>query len=112
MFGPDSQILDVGRNRRLFTEPQRRAIIARDRHCRFPGCDRPPRWADVHHIKHWLSGGKTCVSNGILLCRFHHTLVHEAGWNLTGTPEHLIVLDDLGRCYGTTRAGPMLARAP
>ncbi|MCP3977078.1 MAG: DUF222 domain-containing protein [bacterium] len=112
VFGPDSQILDVGRKQRLFTEPQRRAIIARDRHCRFPGCDRSPRWADVHHLKHWLHGGKTEVDNGILLCRFHHTLVHEAGWTLSGTPTHLIFLDDLGRRYGATRAGPMLARAP
>lgn len=112
VFGPDSQILDVGRKRRLFTEPQRRAIIARDRHCRFPGCDRPPRWADVHHIKHWLHGGKTAVDNGILLCRFHHTLVHETGWSLAGTPTNLTFYDDLGRRYGATRAGPMLARAP
>jgi hypothetical protein len=106
VFGPDSQVLDVGRKQRLFTAPQRRAITARDRHCRFPGCDRPPRWCDVHHIKHWLHGGPTSVENGVLLCRFHHTLVHEAGWRLVGTPRHLLVYDDVGKIYATSLPPP------
>lgn len=112
VFGPDSQILDVGRQRRLFTAPMRLAVSARDRHCRFPGCDRPPQWCDVHHIKHWARGGKTSVDNGILLCRFHHTLVHEAGWNIRGTPRELIVHDDLGRVHATSSLTPVSARAP
>lgn len=112
VFGPDSQILDVGRRHRLFTAPMRLAIGARDRHCRFPGCDRPPQWCDVHHIKHWARGGKTCVDNGILLCRFHHTLVHEAGWSITGTPSRLVVFDDLGRVYAASTPTPVAARAP
>jgi hypothetical protein len=94
-FGPNGQPLDVGRQHRLFPEPLRRAITARDRHCRFPGCDRPPRWCDIHHIIHWTRGGTTSVDNGILLCRFHHTLVHEVGWNITGTPTKLTVHDNL-----------------
>ena len=110
VFGPDSQILDVGRKLRLFTAPQRRAIEARDRHCRFPGCDRPPKWCDTHHIRHWLNGGTTSVDNGVLLCRFHHTLIHEAGWRLVGTPQHLIVYDDVGKIYATSLPPPpMLA---
>ncbi len=109
VFGPNGQPLDVGRQYRLFPEPLRRAIVARDRHCRFPGCDRPPQWCDVHHIVHWARGGTTCVDNGILLCRFHHTLVHEVGWTTTGTATDLQVHDDLGRRYA---APSPRARAP
>lgn len=79
VFGPSSEVIDVGRARRLVTEPMRQAIVARDRHCRFPGCDRPARWCDTHHIVHWSQGGRTAVDSCILLCRRHHSLVHE-GW--------------------------------
>ncbi len=111
VFGPNGEPLDVGRRFRLFPEPLRRAIIARDRHCRFPGCDRPPRWCDVHHIVHWARGGTTCVANGILLCRFHHTLVHEVGWSITGTASNLVVHDDLGRFYTAASPAPVAAMA-
>ncbi len=60
----------------------RRALIARDRGCRFPGCDCPPAWTDAHHVKHWADGGPTTLDNLILLCRRHHRLVHEEGWTL------------------------------
>ncbi len=60
----------------------RRALIARDKGCRFPGCDCPPAWTDAHHIKHWADGGPTTLDNLILLCRRHHRLVHEEGWTL------------------------------
>lgn len=81
-----SQPLDIGRSARTVPEPMRRAIIARDRHCRFPGCHRPARWCDAHHIVHWVHDGQTKVDNLILLCRHHHTLVH-AGFGLSGTGE-------------------------
>ena len=54
-------------------------MIARDRHCRFPGCDRPQAWCDVHHVTHWADGGSTALDNLLLLCRRHHGLVHRAG---------------------------------
>jgi len=60
----------------------RRALIARDRGCRFPGCDCPPAWTDAHHLKHWADGGQTTLDNLILMCRRHHRLVHEEGWTL------------------------------
>ncbi len=60
----------------------RRALVARDRGCRFPGCDCPPAWTDAHHVKHWADGGPTTLDNLILLCRRHHRLVHEEGWTL------------------------------
>src|SRR5712692_6930665 len=60
----------------------RRALIARDKGCRFPGCDCPPAWTDAHHVKHWADGGPTTLDNLLLLCRRHHRLVHEEGWTL------------------------------
>jgi hypothetical protein len=79
VFGPDSEILDIGRKARVWTAAQRRAIIARDRHCTWEGgCDRSPRWCDIHHVDHWADGGPTSVEKGKLLCRFHHTLEHVA----------------------------------
>jgi len=53
-----------------------RQVAARDGGCRFPGCNRPVRWTDAHHIWHWEHGGPTDYDNLLLLCRRHHTYVH------------------------------------
>jgi hypothetical protein len=76
ILGSDSEVLDVGRKTRVWTPAQRRAIIARDRHCQAEGCDRDPRWCDIHHIDHWADHGETNITKGILLCRWHHTKEH------------------------------------
>jgi len=89
VFGPDSQPLDVGRTKRLVTPTLRIAVMARDLRCVFPGCDRPASWCDVHHLIPWSKGGRTSLDNLVLLCRHHHTLVHEGGWRIEGTPGHL-----------------------
>ena len=89
VFGPRSQPIDVGRSKRLVTNGMRTALEARDLGCVFPGCDRPAHWCDAHHIIHWSKGGKTCLSNLVLLCRHHHTLMHEAGWTIQGEPGSL-----------------------
>jgi uncharacterized protein DUF222 len=60
----------------------RRALESRDRHCVFPGCDRPPIWCDGHHLVWWTRGGLTNLPNLALLCRRHHRSVHEEGWTL------------------------------
>jgi len=91
VFGPDSRPLDVGRTKRLVTPSQRLAVMARDLHCVFPTCDRPDRWCDVHHIIPWSENGQTAIDNLVLLCRHHHTLVHQAGWTITGPPGELRV---------------------
>ncbi len=76
VFGPDSEALDIGRKTRVWTAAQRRAIIARDRHCTWPDCEVRPEWCDIHHVDHWADGGPTSVEKGKLLCRFHHTCEH------------------------------------
>jgi Domain of unknown function (DUF222) len=76
VLGPDGEIIDVGRRTRVVPTALRRAVIARDRHCRWKGCDRDPRWCDAHHIEHWADGGKTEPGNLTLLCRYHHGLTH------------------------------------
>jgi len=82
LFDGDDAI-DVGRTQRLFTERQRIALAARDGGCRFPECDRPPSWCEAHHIDEWVRDhGRTDVAAGVLLCRFHHLLVHNAGWRI------------------------------
>jgi hypothetical protein len=74
-----SQLLDVGRRTPVIPPAMRRAVIVRDRSCRFPGCDRPHTWCDAHHVAHWADGGSTAVENLLLLCRPHHRLVHRPG---------------------------------
>lgn len=85
IFGPSGEVLDVGRTRRLFPGAQRRAVIARDRRCAFPGCDAPPRYGEVHHALWWYAhAGPTAVANGVLLCWHHHDYVHAHGITIRG----------------------------
>ncbi len=82
--GPDSKPLDVGRSQRAFTDAQRKAIIARDHGCQFPGCEIPSGWCEVHHHTHWKDGGETCLENGCLLCPHHHRYLHRhPDWHTT-----------------------------
>ena len=60
----------------------RRALVARDQHCVFPGCDRPPPWCDGHHLVFWGDGGPTKLENLGLVCGSHHRKLHEEGWKL------------------------------
>jgi hypothetical protein len=73
--------IDVGRRQREPNAQQRRALRARDRSCRFPGCG-TTRHLHAHHVVHWTDGGPTDLDNLILLCSFHHRLVHQPGWRL------------------------------
>jgi hypothetical protein len=74
--------LDVGREHRIVTPAIRKALMARDCGCAFPGCGRPAGWTDAHHIVHWSKGGKTSLSNTVLLCRHHHRKIHHQGWEV------------------------------
>jgi Domain of unknown function (DUF222)/HNH endonuclease len=89
VLGGQSQPMNIGRKTRTFPAGIRRTLVTRDRGCAFPGCGRPPRHCDAHHIRYWADGGDTSVENAVLLCRHHHTLIHRSGWNVTmvhGTP--------------------------
>jgi hypothetical protein len=74
-------VLDVGRSRRIATLDQTRALIARDKGCSFPSCDRSPDWCERHHILGWLHGGHTTLSNLTLLCLYHHHTFEQTGWH-------------------------------
>lgn len=74
-----SEPLDVGRRTPVVPPAIRRAVIVRDRTCRFPGCDRPHTWCDAHHVVHWADGGPTALPNLVLMCRRHHRMVHQPG---------------------------------
>jgi hypothetical protein len=78
VLGSKSQPLDLGRKTRFHTEPQRTALMLRDRGCATVDCDWPPGMCHAHHKTPWARGGKTTVDDGVLLCPRHHTLAHDA----------------------------------
>ncbi|HEY1420842.1 MAG TPA: DUF222 domain-containing protein [Candidatus Dormibacteraeota bacterium] len=90
-----SVAIDVGRSKRVVSGPARKALAARDGHCRWPGCERPASWSAAHHVVHWVHGGSTDLGNLVLLCHRHHWMVHEGGWQLV-----------------KSEAGPMLTIPP
>ena len=77
----DGHILDIGRKTRRIPPALRRAVMARDGGCAFPGCTHD-RFIDVHHAEHWMDGGETKLGNLVALCTFHHRLLHEDGWRV------------------------------
>jgi hypothetical protein len=83
VLGGDSEPLDVGRAQRTVPMGIRRALVARDGGCAFPGCDRPPGLCEAHHAQHWIDGGVTAVHNCCLLCPAHHQQIHRQGWDIT-----------------------------
>ncbi len=81
--------IDVGRAKRTPPARLRRAVVARDQGCRFPGCGRPPGWCDAHHVQHWTRGGPTDLRNLVLVCGYHHRLLHRPGWTVGFDGEEL-----------------------
>ena len=100
--GPGGEILDVGRRTRTISPALRRALAARDRQCRFPGCGNVR--CDAHHLEHWADGGRTALDNLVLLCRRHHRAVHEEGFRVT--------IDAAGNVQFLRPDGRPLAEAP
>jgi len=81
----EGQIVEIGARTRTIPPALRRALLHRDRSCRFPGCH--VRIAEGHHVRHWAEGGPTTLSNLALLCRRHHRAVHEEGYQLERMPD-------------------------
>ena len=73
---------EISHSSRTIPPATRRALVARDHHCVFPGCDRPAPWCDGHHLIFWADGGPTKLENLGLVCVPHHRKVHEEGWTL------------------------------
>lgn len=95
--------LKLGRAARTPSAGMARALRRRDRTCRFPGCGRR-RYTDAHHVTWWSRGGGTDLANLVLLCGFHHRLVHEGGWRLRLFGDGQVEwFRPGGQCY---RAGP------
>jgi hypothetical protein len=74
--------LDLGSRVRFATGDQRRAVLARDGGCVFPGCDAHPGWVDLHHVIRAADGGTSDLDNLAALCRHHHGVVHRHGWHM------------------------------
>ncbi len=93
----DASVIRNGRKTRAIPPAMRRALRARDRGCRFPGCENR-RFLDAHHVHHWAKGGPTELANLVLLCRRHHRLVHEGGYHV-----------DRRGCFSDPRGRPFLS---
>jgi hypothetical protein len=106
-----SAILDYGTTTRTIPAPLYNALVLRDRHCRFPGCDRPAAWCEGHHVRPWLDGGPTCITNVVLLCSRHHHLLHKPGWHAKLVPDATLeITDPQGHVH--TSHPPPTHRAP
>jgi hypothetical protein len=101
LMKPPSEPLDVGRATRTIHAGLRRAVQVRDGGCRFPGCDRPFSWCDVHHIRHWAQGGLTALGNLAALCRRHHRLGHQPGYEFELRGSTLYVTTPSGQRFAT-----------
>ncbi|WP_145741845.1 HNH endonuclease signature motif containing protein [Saccharopolyspora dendranthemae] len=83
VLGGDGVAVDYGREERTAPPAQRAALFRRDGVCAFPGCEHPPGTSQAHHIRHWLDGGTTDLTNMVMLCAFHHRTLHHDHWNIT-----------------------------
>jgi hypothetical protein len=86
VLGGDSEILDLGRARRLFSPAQRKAMAIRDVTCRAEGCEIPAAWCEAHHATApWTAGGHTDLADGLLLCSWHHHRAHDHRYRVQRT---------------------------
>ena len=82
VLGTRSEPVELGRAAYVVTEALRRLLVMRDHGCAHPGCRRRANRTHAHHIRHWIDGGLTDPDNLVLLCRYHHHLVHHGGWEI------------------------------
>jgi hypothetical protein len=81
----EGRMVEIGARTRTIPPALRRALLHRDRDCRFPGCH--VRIGQGHHVRHWAEGGPTTLGNLVLLCRRHHRAVHEEGYQVARGPD-------------------------
>ena len=115
LFG-EGDVLNLGRELRLFSRRQRLAMAARDGGCIWTGCERPPSWCEAHHINEWVRDpGRTDTADGVLLCKHHHLLLHNNGWRIVRTGAHYALvppadIDPLRNPRPLRRRSPALER--
>ncbi|MDI2029503.1 DUF222 domain-containing protein [Saccharopolyspora sp. TS4A08] len=112
VLGGDGVALDYGREERTAPPQLRAALFRRDGICAFPGCEHPPGTSQAHHIVEWFHGGETTLSNMVMLCAFHHRVVHNDRWTITVdegrtafTPPHRVDPHREPRPGSTSRPG-------
>jgi hypothetical protein len=87
VLGGTSEVLDLGRSRRLFSAAQRKAMAVRDRRCRAEGCTVPAAWCEAHHATNpWARGGRSDLADGTLLCSWHHHRAHDPRYDARRLP--------------------------
>ncbi len=86
VLGANSEVLDLGRTRRLFSPAQRKALRLRDQECRAEHCSIRATWCEAHHRKPWSQGGHTDLDDAVLLCNFHHHRAHDQRYETTTLP--------------------------
>ena len=102
-----SAILDYGTSTRTIPAPLWNALVIRDEHCRFPGCDRPSVWCEGHHVVWVTQGGPTELANLVLVCSRHHHVLHQPGWHAKLRPDGTFEVTDPNgqvRCTSPPRA--------
>ncbi len=95
-----------GRARREPTDAQRREVMRRDRHCRFPGCTNVT-FTNTHHVVAWKPDGRTDIDNLALLCLHHHRLVHSRGWSMSGNVNYELTFTGPSGRVMTSRPSPI-----
>ncbi len=109
----DGLPLDVGRASRTEPPGLRRALEARDRTCRWTGCDALASWCTGHHIRGWARGARTCLAEMVLLCHVHHHyFIHMLGWTITGDPNGTLLFTHPGKVMTLESPLPGRIRAP
>jgi hypothetical protein len=108
LYGAPSHVLDYGHATRSVPAGLFRGLVLRDRHCRWPGCDRTADWCEAHHVLHWLRHGPTKLENLVLLCVRHHHHLHQPEWNVTLRADAtLVIVTPTGRTI-LSRPAPIL----
>ncbi len=107
-----SAVLDYGTSTRTIPANLWNALVLRDEHCRFPGCDRQSSWCEGHHVVHIADDGPTCLENLVLVCSRHHHRLHQPGWHAKLRPDATLeVTDPHGRHWPRRRLGRGRAQA-